>query len=681
MNVTELARKLRINTKKMLEILPEHGFDIGAKAVKIDDRVAQKIMRQWKYIKKEIEERERKEKEEEKMKEKEKRKESGETVILPNLITVREFSSRLKMPVTQVITELMKNGILANQNQNIDYETAAIMAEEMGFTVKKEGGDTNSDHELTLIDEEDKTQILEDALAKGKNKTSRAPVIVVMGHVDHGKTKLLDSIREANIIDTESGGITQHIGAYQAIWKDPKTKTERALTFIDTPGHEAFTVMRSRGAKVADLAILIVAADDGVKPQTEEVIQIIKAAKLPFVVAINKIDKEGADPQKVKTELSGHDILAEEWGGNVPMVEISAKQKLNIDKLLDVLLLVADINADQIKADASMPAVGTIIESHVDKGTGPVATVLVQAGTLKKGDPLVVNGEIYGKVRAMRDFQGNNIDEASPSVPAQIIGFKVAPEVGDIMDIGQASSAKKIDVKQKYTQQTGAQKQFATQSQSNDEDEERKKVLNLVIKADVLGSLEAIIGSLEKFTYEGVGVSIIGKGLGNIMENDVTKAESGNAALIGFHVNPTASAEESIRDKNLQFLRFEVIYDLIDWVKQEMEKLLDQEKIITEIGNLKVLAIFRTDKGAMTVGGRVENGKLTNGAFARVKRNGEILGTGKITSCQTGKQEVKEVPSGTECGLRFDGKTRIEVGDVLEFYTEESKAKKLVLEK
>jgi translation initiation factor IF-2 len=676
MNVTELARRLRVHPRKMLEILPGYGFDIGAKAVKVDDKVANKIIRQWKYIQINILEKEKREKEEMRNKEKEIRKQSGETVVLPQFITVRDFANKLGMPVTQIITELMKSGILANQNQNIDYDTSAIIAEDLGFNIVKED-EESADNKA----EEQKADILENALTKGNNKITRDPVIVVMGHVDHGKTKLLDSVRETNIIDTESGGITQHIGAYQTIWKDPKTKQERKLSFIDTPGHEAFTVMRSRGAKVADIAILVVAADDGVKPQTEEVIQIIKAAKLPMIVAINKIDKETADVQRVKTELSQKGVLTEEWGGDTPMVEISAKQKLNIDKLLDILLLVADMNSENIQADPTIPAVGTVIESHVDKGTGPVATVLVQAGTLKKGDPLVFNNEIYGKVRAMRDYQGKQIDEAGPSVPAQIIGFKLAPEVGDIMDVSLASSAKKIDIKQKYTQQTGAEKQHTTQStQEEDEEGDGKKSLNVIIKADVLGSLEAIIGSLERIRHEEVGVKIIGKGLGNITENDISKAEASNGKILAFHVNPTPMAEESIREKNIEFLRFDVIYDLINWIKDELEKMLDKEKIVTEIGRMKVLAIFRTDKGAMTIGGRVEDGKVQKDSFTRIKRNKEIIGTGKVVMCKMGQSEAKEVPSGTECGLRIEGKVKIEEGDILEFYTEESKVRKIIFE-
>ncbi|MFZ2189191.1 MAG: translation initiation factor IF-2 [Candidatus Magasanikiibacteriota bacterium] len=677
MNVTELARKLRVNTKEMLELLPKYGFDIGARAIKIDNKVADQITRKWRFIKKDLDDQKKKEEEEKKMKEKELRKETGETVALPDLIRVRDFAEKLNMSVTRIITELMKNGILANQNQNIDYDTAAIMAEELGFTAQKEENN-KVDHAV----EEQKVKALEEALSSTENLQPRSPVVVVMGHVDHGKTKLLDAIRSTNIIDTESGGITQHIGAYQTVWQDPKNKQERAITFIDTPGHEAFTVMRSRGAKVADIAIMVVAADDGVKPQTEEVINIINAAKLPFIVAINKIDREGADPQRVRTELSQRNVLCEDWGGTVPVVEISAKQKLNIDKLLDVLLLMADLNEDKIKADPTLPAVGTIIESHVDKGMGPVATVLVQAGTLRRNDPLVVNGEIYGKVRAMKDYIGRDLESAGPSVPVQIIGFKVAPEVGDIMNLSKAGDASKIDVKQKRTQQTGAERSLNVVKNETEEEEgiRRKHTLNLIIKTDVLGSLEAIVGSLQKLKHEEVGVKIIGKGLGNITEDDVNKAEAGEAVIVGFHVNPTSSAEELMREKNVQFKRYEIIYDLINWVKEELEKMLSAEVTIEELGRAKVLAIFRTDKNAMTIGARITDGKVTKNSKIRIKRKGELIGEGKLAQCKTGQQDVSEVPSGTECGLRFEGKDKIEEGDMLEAYTEHSKSKKIVFE-
>ncbi|MBT4941939.1 MAG: translation initiation factor IF-2 [Candidatus Magasanikbacteria bacterium] len=675
MNVTELARRLRIHPKELLRILPEYGFDVGMKAVKIDNKVAQQIMRSWNKIKRDIERKRRLEIEEKKNKEKALRKESGLSTSLPDFISVRHFAERLSLPVSQVIAELMKNGILANQNQDIDFDTACVLAEDLGFSVNKE-----ESAPVDLEAELKKSEALEMALKKSKHTQTRPPVVVVMGHVDHGKTSLLDAIRQTDILATESGGITQHIGAYQTMWKDAKTKDERALTFIDTPGHEAFTVMRSRGAKVADIAILVVAADDGVKPQTKEVIQIIKAAKVPIVVAINKIDKEGADVKRVMTELSSHDIIPEEWGGTVPMVQISAKERLHIDKLLDVLLLVADIQEEDIQADPSIPAVGTIIESHVDKNTGPVATILIQAGTLRKNDKLVVHNEIYGKARAMKDYKGNTLLEAGPSVPAQIIGFKVAPEVGDVLDLSQEKSAKKIDVKQKKTQQTGAQKQYKVDMEKDEEGESKRKHLNLVIRADVLGSLEAIIGSLEKISYEGVGVKIIGKGLGNITEDDVQKVEAGNGRIIGFNVKPSLSADEIMREKNINFQKFSIIYDLLDWVKAELEKLLEFELITTEKGKLEVKAIFRTVKNSMIVGGLVKDGKIVKDGLVRVKRAGDLEGLGKMSKCQVGQQDEKSVPSGTECGVTFEGKTKIEIGDILEVYTEEKVVKKLTVQ-
>jgi translation initiation factor IF-2 len=670
MNVTALARRLRVHPKELLRILPEYGFDIGAKAVKIDNKVANQIMRAWPKIKKEIEEKRQKELEEKRRKEKEMRKESGEEVMIPSFLTVRAFAELLGLPVSQLITELMRNGILANQNQDIDFDTAAVIGEELGFVVKLKEDDAEDKKE------KQQSEALAEALGTVENTEPRPPVVVVMGHVDHGKTSLLDAIRGASIIETEAGGITQHIGAYQTIWKDAKTGKERALSFIDTPGHEAFTVMRSRGAKVADIAILVVAADDGVKPQTKEVIQILKAAKLPFVVAINKIDKDNADVTKVMTELSNHGVQPEEWSGEVPMVQISAKQKLHIDALLDVLLLVADVRADEIQADPHMQAVGTVIESHVDKNTGPVATVLIQSGTLKKGEKLVVNGEVYGTVRAMKDYNGQLLDDAGPSVPAQIIGFKVAPEVGDVMDLRHADTAKKIDIKQKRSTQTSAERHRVIEVRSDDEDA-KAKTLNIVLRADVLGSLEAIIGSIDKLQYDDVGVKIIGKGLGNITEDDVTKADAGKGAIVGFNVKPSESATEIMRESNVMFKQFDVIYDLLDWISTELEALLEHEIIITEHGTLQVKAIFRTEKSKMIVGGQVTKGKIVSGAKARVKRDGEAIGEGVIEQCQIGQQKESSIPEGSEGGITFTGKTRIEQGDTIEAYSEEKRVRKL----
>jgi translation initiation factor IF-2 len=670
MNVTDLARQLRVHPQKLLQILPEFGFDFGARAVKIDDRVAQQIQREWRRIKFVLEDREKKEREKQKELEKEARRQSGATVKIPGRITVKDLSNVLDVPLNKLIVELMKNGVLASMNEFLDRDTAAIIAEDLGFTVEAiaEGAAPQNTDETH-------TQNLEKILSE-KN-IIRAPVIVVMGHVDHGKTKLLDAVRKTNIIDTEAGGITQHIGAYQTIWTDPKSKEKRAITFIDTPGHEAFTVMRSRGAKVADIAILVVAADDGVKPQTVEAINIIKAAKLPVIVAINKIDKEGADAMRVRTELSQHGIISDEWGGEVPMVEISAKQNLHIDKLLDTLLLLADMHEAGIKAEPNRAAAGTVIEAHVDKGEGPVATILVQTGTLRVNDALVVNGEIYGKVRAMKNYRGENLTEAGPSSPIRILGFKVAPQVGDVLDVGGAGGAKMIDLKSKRTQQSGAEQRPV--SSTNENPDEPKKYLNVVVKADTLGSLEAIIGSLEKLKNDEVSVKVVGKGLGNISEDDVTLAETTKGILFGFNVSPTSIANEMIMERGVNFKPYKIIYDLLNFVKDELEKLLNPEVIVTEIGNFKVVAIFRTEKNLMILGGRAEKGKLRKDAKVRVKRDGENIGLGKILKLQMSKQDVDEVPEGTECGVQYEGKLRVEVGDVLEAFKEEKKEKKLVL--
>jgi len=667
MNVSELARQLRVPPQKLLQILPEFGFDIGARAVKVDDRVAERIKKEWRKIKFVLEERERKEKETEKEKEKEMRKQSDIIVKIPSKITVKELSVLLDLPLNKLILELMKNGILVSQNENLDYDTAVIIAEDLGFRVDRTNEKEEEDsHHVTN---------LENILSQ-ENITPRAPVIVVMGHVDHGKTKLLDAVRNTNVIDTESGGITQHIGAYQVIWTDPKSKEKRPITFIDTPGHEAFTVMRSRGAKVADIAILVVAADDGVKPQTVEAINIIKAAKLPFIVAINKIDKEGADPQRVRTDLGQHNILPEEWGGEVPMVEISAKQNLNIDKLLDTLLLLADINEEQIRSNPDRPAAGTIVEAHVDKGEGPVATILVQSGTLNVNDPLVVNGEIYGKVRAMKNYRGENILQAGPSCPVRILGFKVAPQVGDVLDVGSAGTSQVIDVKAKKTQQSGAEKVHVSVDNSNNE-EEGKKYFNVIIKADTLGSLEAIIGSFEKMKNEEISVRVVGKGLGNITADDVSLAQTTNAKLFAFHVAVTPVAHEMVQNTGVDLREYKVIYDMFNYVEEELEKLLNPEVTVTELGIFKVMQIFRSDKNTQILGGRVEKGRIQKDSKVRVKRKGEHIGMGKLPQIQMGKQTVSEIEEGNECGVQYESKLKAEVGDILEVYKEESKKKKL----
>lgn len=672
MNVSELARQLGVHPpQKLLQILPEFGFDIGARAVKVDDRVAEQIKKEWRRIKFVLQQREQQEKEKQRELERQARQSAGATVTLPSIITVKDFANRLNVPVNKLIVELMKNGILTNQNENIDLETATIIAGDFGFKVAHEEKADVQVADSRFVDQ------LSEHLSKHL-LNPRPPVIVVMGHVDHGKTTLLDAIRSANVAAGEAGGITQHIGAYQVEWKNPKTKAITPITFIDTPGHEAFTVMRSRGAKVADIAILVVAADDGVKPQTVEAINIIKAAKLPFVVAVNKIDKEGADVERVRSDLAQHNIIPEAWGGDVPMVEISAKKNLHIDALLDTLLIVADLHEETIKADANLPAAGTAIEAKVDKGEGPVVTMLIQTGTLKINDPLVVNGEIYGKVRALKNYRGEMLKSVGPSTPVRILGFKIAPRVGDILDNAKIEHAQTVNLKTKRTEQTGAEKVLLKETNDAGE-EEGKTILTVVVKTDTLGSLEAIIGSLERIKTDTAAVKVIGKGLGNIMADDVARGEAANAIIFGFNVTTTPIALEMIQKGNVRYQECRVIYDLIDKVKAELEKILNPELIIKELGNFKVLAVFRTEKNIQILGGRVESGLLMRDAKVRVKRKGEIIGLGKITKLQSGRQDVKEIQSGSECGVEYTSKLKVEIGDVLEAYSEEKKEKKLIL--
>ncbi len=658
MNVTELARILKVPTSELLDKLPKLGFSIGKKAIKVNDKLAQQIMIAWRAQEKQKVQEEKylstKDQEEEK-----EVIEKGE-VNIPPVLTVRDFSKILNMPVTEVIAELMKNGVMASVNQRIDYDTAAIIAEELGFQPTEE--DVEAKFEV------DKSVRVKEVLEKEKKLLDRAPVIVVLGHVDHGKTKLLDAIRKTNVVEGEAGGITQHIGAYQV------KKQGRKITFIDTPGHEAFTAMRSRGAKIADIAILIIAADDGIKPQTVEALKIAQEAGLTIVVAINKIDKPAANVEKVKQELTKYNLLSEEWGGKTICVPISAKQNIGIDELLEQILLVADMEAEKIVANPEGQFIGSTIESHVDKNVGPVATVLVKNGTLTKGDLLSGDGEYFGKVRAMKNYRGEELDEAGPSVPVQIIGFKVAPKVGDVIEVG--GDMKKARRKTDYYKLT-KEEEFVKTSHDSEDNEEKEGItkLAIVLRTDVLGSQEAIIESLEKIETDDIKIDIVSKGLGSVNESDVLAAEASNAMLLGFNVIPSNAAEALARDKGIEIKTFKIIYEIIDEVKARLNELIKAELIREDLGKLEVLALFKkTDKGHI-IGGKVIEGKIEANTSAAVIRNKAFIGLGKITELQSGKQEVKDVQKGQEAGLSFEGQADIEIGDILDIYREREQKK------
>ncbi len=673
MNISELARRLGVGTEELRAKLPELGFDIGSKAIKIPDRDVGRISDSWKgyqkrlYLQKKMED----------QKARAARKltaqsDEARVVELPLTLSVREFSETIGVPIAKVMQELMRAGILASLNERIDFETAAIIAEELGLRAVPKEEKVGDQADLGI-------NILEDARTNEKieDLQSRPPVIVVMGHVDHGKTMLLDAIRSEHVIDSESGGITQHIGAYQVV------RNGQPITFIDTPGHEAFTVMRSRGAKVADIAILVVAADDGIQPQTKEAINIIKAAKLPFVVAINKIDKEGANLEKVKSQLAENDLVPEDWGGKTICVPVSAKAKTNIDQLLDMLLLVRDIEKDHITANPNRPAIGTIIEAHIDKGAGPVSTVMVQTGTLKVGDSVGIKGVLFGKVRAMKTWDGKNVKVAPPSTPVQILGLKAAPSVGDILEV--PADVKSLQaLRPQAKAKTGVEEMSVTHKQSavqkDGEESEVKPSLNLVLKADVLGSLEALIGMIEKIDNPYVRVQIVAKGLGNLTDSEVLRAEATGAFIALFNVKPTASANSIAREKHVEVGTYTVIYKLFDEVVEKLKILIPAEKVYTELGTLKVLGLFKKLTKGIVLGGQVLKGKLEPGATVRVMRGDKIIEEGKIESIQVGKTQVREVQQGEECGLAFIGKGRIEIGDILEAYKEEMHARTFEVE-
>lgn len=601
-------------------------------------------------------------------------------IELPSRMAVKAFAERLSLPLTMVMTELVKNGVMASMNEEIDYDTAAVVADDLGFSPSQE-------KTVEPVDRNSLTEILKEKSTTGL--VDRAPVVVVMGHVDHGKTMLLDAIRQSNVVAEEAGGITQHVGAYQVtIPKDEESSSRpqsgsrgsprqaqddrapvgRTITFIDTPGHEAFTAMRSRGARVADVAVLVVAADDGVKPQTEETIRIINEAKIPFVVAINKMDKPEANPERVKQELAKQNVLVEQWGGKVVSVEVSAKNHTGITELLDSVLLVAEVERENLKANPNRSAIGTIIESHVDPGEGPVATVLVHTGTLRVGD-VVAAGDAWGKVKALKDFKGKTVSSAGPSVPVRILGLKGAPVVGEIVRVETDSKvihelkSKKVMRKRSVSQPTVVVTEEAVQ--------QKTEKLNLVIRVDTLGSLEAIREAVAKLTHPEVAAEIVQIGLGNITEADVLRAETSHALLLGFNVVATPAAESVAHGKAMEITTYDVIYDLVADVREALEKLLKPEVIETELGRVKILGIFRTEASYQIIGGKVTAGKVPSDAFLRVMRNNEQIAEGKITQLQSKKSNVAEVVSGQECGMKFEGPPLVLLNDTVVAYSRE----------
>jgi translation initiation factor IF-2 len=556
-----------------------------------------------------------------------------------------------------VIRLLMKQGQMVKITDTIDADTAQLIAEELGHTVKRV---SEADVEEGVFDTADDPDSLQ----------PRAPVVTVMGHVDHGKTSLLDAIRSANVVSGEAGGITQHIGAYQVT--EPK---HGKITFIDTPGHAAFTAMRARGAKVTDIVILVVAADDGVMPQTIEAINHAKAAKVPMIVAINKIDKPDAKAERVRTELLQHEVQVESMGGEVVDVEVSALKKQNLDKLLEMIGLQAELL--DLKANPDRPAEGTVIEAKLDRGRGPVATVLIQRGSLHVGD-IIVAGAEWGRVRALVNDSGDTVHEAGPSVPVEVLGFTGTPDAGDRLAVveSEARARELTDYRVRQRREKSAARATGMRGSLEQMMSQLKtagrKEFPLIIKGDVQGSVEAIIGSLEKIGNDEVAARIIHSGVGGITESDVSLAESSNAAIIAFDVRAHKEAREQAERSGIEIRQYNIIYDLVDDVKKAMSGLLTPERRETMLGNAQILEVFNISKVGKIGGCRVTDGKVERGANVRLIRDNVVVHEGKLSQLKRFKDDVREVSAGMECGMAFEGYQDMRAGDVIECYRVET---------
>jgi len=656
--VYELAKKLGVPSKKLMSILEDLDIDVKNHMSSLEDDMAQLIVD---LINEEKEpKKNKKEKEEEKEvkilepkveKKEEQQKPKLQKVILPEKITIKELGQKTNIEPVKLIKKLIDFGLMLNINADIDFESAKRLLKEFGFEAEKE-------------EEESKEKLVRKIKEEiSGNLKPRPPVVTVMGHVDHGKTTLLDAIRETRVAAQEAGGITQHIGASQ-IEKDGKT-----IIFLDTPGHEAFTALRARGASVTDIVILVVAADDGVMPQTVEAIDHAKAAGVPIIVAVNKIDKPEANPERVKQQLAEYGLIPEEWGGDTIFVNVSARNRIGIDQLLEMVLLVAEMQ--ELKADYDSPAIGVIIEAKLDKRRGPVATVIVQKGTLRVGDVIVAGGT-WGKVRAMFDSLGKSIKEATPSIPVEVIGFEEVPIAGDILKVvDDEKQAREIAEKEKELLK---EKEDITSPKVSLEklfDKIKKgevKELNIIVKADVQGSLEALKQAIEKCSNDQVLIRIIHGGVGAISESDILLASASNAIVIGFNVRPDSNARKLAEKENIDIRTYRIIYDLIDDLQAAMKGMLEPEYKEVILGHAQVRALFKVPNVGIVAGCYVVDGKITRNANIRVIRNGVVIYEGKISSLKRFKDDVKEVASGYECGIAIEKFNDIKEDDILEAF-------------
>jgi len=641
MNINSLSQQLNISVKELRQRISEAGIKLSPRARKIDNVLANKILTALAP--------------KPSQQAQQAAQQAGPVAVkIGRTISVRDFASALDRPVTEVIKALISNGVMASMNEQIDFDTAVVAGADLGFEIEEDTETTTAQGNVQEILSHEKPEDMQ----------HRAPIVAVMGHVDHGKTKLLDTVRKTNVIDTEAGAITQHIGAYRVTYKEKK------ITFLDTPGHESFAAMRARGANVTDIIVLVVAADDGVKPQTLEVINRAKITKTPMIVAINKIDKPDANPQLVKSQLAEAGVQPEDWGGKYIFVDISAKQNLGVDKLLDMILLTAEVEG--FKANPKGTTVGTVIEAVLSKTQGPTATVLVQNGSLKVGD-IVAVGAAYGRIRTMQDELGKNVKIANPSTPVRITGLSDLPEVGDILLVYE--NVKDAQGKAEVQRRAKSAKRLAYKTGiSADVDNQQ---LNLVIKADTKGSLEAIQQEISKLENQDVEIKIISQGIGDINETDVLAAESGKATLIGFHNKIIPAASKLAKQKNVNIDIYQIIYELTeDLTKAILAMILPEVEYVT-FGAAKILAVFATEKNQMIVGGKVKEGRLKVDRKVQIWKGDKQVGSGKILELQRNKLPSPEVEAGSEFGTKISTTYKISKGDELRIVEEKIKEKKI----
>ena len=672
--VYELAKELRVPSKVLINVLmDEFGVEVKNHMSVIEDEDAalikellagseanSELVAEYEAeLAEEVNNAAKKKKKRKKGSEDDNLEQDVEVIEIGKTITVKELAEKLNKPVNDVIKTLIFTGVMAAINQEIDFETAEKVAEKYEVAVYEK------EEENTLEEFEEETDVEEENLAK------RPPIITVMGHVDHGKTSLLDAIRKSKVTSTEAGGITQHIGAYTV------EVNGETLTFLDTPGHEAFTAMRARGAQITDVVILVVAADDGIMPQTVEAINHCKAANVPMIVAINKMDREGANPDRVKQELTEHGLVVEDWGGDIIAVPVSAKTRENIDTLLEMVLLTSEMQ--ELKADAGRKAKGTVVEAKLDKGRGAVATLLVQNGTLHMGDSIIV-GSTYGRIRAMFDDSGKKIKSAGPSIPVEVLGLSEVPAAGDRFTV--VKDEKTARNMAEARKEKIRQESFATSHRVSLEDlysqikEGSVKELSVIVKADVQGSVEAIKASLEKLSTDDVKVRVIHGAVGAISETDITLADASNAIVIGFNVRPDNNAVAASERDGVEVKTYRVIYDAIEDIKSAMIGMLDPEYKEVVLGTAEIRATYKISNVGTIAGGYVLTGKLVRNADVRVIREGIVIFESKLASLKRFKDDVKEVNAGYECGFSVEKFNDIKEGDIIEAYTMEAVQRK-----